>query len=89
MSSYVAVAGLQVDSELKDFIEKEALPGTGVDADRLWEGLAGLLGDLAPRNRELLQIRDDMQARVDAWCTAHKGGAVDGAAYEAFLREIG
>ena len=89
MSSYVAVAGLQVDSELKDFIEKEALPGTGVDADRLWAGLAGLLGDLAPRNRELLQIRDDMQARVDAWCTAHKGGAVDGAAYEAFLREIG
>ncbi|UHD46083.1 malate synthase G [Aureimonas altamirensis] len=89
MSSYVAVAGLQVDSELKDFIEKEALPGTGVDADRLWQGLAGLLGDLAPRNRELLAIRDDMQARVDEWCASHKGGAVDGAAYEAFLREIG
>lgn len=89
MSSYVAVAGLQVDSELKDFIEKEALPGTGVDADRLWQGLAGLLGDLAPRNRELLAIRDDMQARVDEWCAARKGGAVDGAAYEAFLREIG
>jgi len=89
MSSYVTVAGLQVDSELKDFIEKEALPGTGVDADRLWQGLAGLLGDLAPRNRELLAIRDDMQARVDEWCASHKGGAVDGAAYEAFLREIG
>ncbi|MEF2072150.1 malate synthase G [Consotaella aegiceratis] len=89
MPDRVEIAGLKVATELKRFIDEEALPGTGVDAERLWSGLADIFRDLAPKNRELLKVRDGMQERIDAWCREHKGGAIDGAEYEAFLREIG
>ncbi|WP_061936861.1 malate synthase G [Aureimonas sp. AU22] len=89
MSDTVEIHGLKVAPVLKDFVETEALPGTGVDADGFWRSLAEILADLAPRNRELLDIRDDFQARIDAWCRERQGRAVDGAEAEAFLREIG
>ncbi|WP_294642647.1 malate synthase G [uncultured Aureimonas sp.] len=89
MTETVEIHGLKVASVLKSFVEGEALPGTGVEADAFWRSLAEILADLAPRNRELLKVRDDMQARIDHWCAERQGRAVDGAEAEAFLREIG
>ncbi|RIY00897.1 malate synthase G [Aureimonas flava] len=89
MTDTVEIHGLEVASVLKAFVENEALPGTGVNADGFWRSLAEILADLAPRNRELLAVRDDMQARIDAWCRERQGRAVDGAEAESFLREIG
>ncbi|WP_279480904.1 malate synthase G [Aureimonas sp. SK2] len=89
MSDTVEVHGLKVASVLKSFVESEALPGTGVEADAFWRSLAEILADLAPRNRELLARRDELQARIDAWCRERQGRAVDGAEAEGFLREIG
>ncbi|WP_182085338.1 malate synthase G [Aureimonas sp. ME7] len=89
MSDVVEINGLKVASELRDFIEREALPGTGIEASAFWRGLASILEDLAPRNRELLAIRDEFQARIDVWSAERRGRAVDGAETEAFLREIG
>ena len=74
---------------LHDFIVNEALPGTGVTADAFWNGLSGLVRDLAPRNAALLETRDAIQARIDGYHEARKGQPHDAAAYEAFLREIG
>ncbi|MBB3997704.1 malate synthase G [Aureimonas pseudogalii] len=85
----VEIHGLKVDPLLKSFVDAEALPGTGVEPDAFWRGFVDLLHDLAPRNRELLAIRDDLQRRIDDWCRERRGGTVDGAEYEAFLREIG
>ncbi|WP_282047903.1 malate synthase G [Sulfitobacter mediterraneus] len=81
--------GLQVDPLLADFIETNALPGTGVDADAFWSGFSSLVHDLGPKNRSLLQARADIQAKVDGWHKDHKGQAHDAAAYTAFLRDIG
>ncbi|MCA0870138.1 malate synthase G [Seohaeicola saemankumensis] len=81
--------GLQVAAELVSFIEQRALPGTGVAADDFWAGLARMVGELGPRNRALLGVRDDMQARIDDWHKAHRGQPQDDAAYQAFLRDIG
>ncbi len=80
---------LHVAPELKRFIEEEALPGTGVEAARLWSGLEAILRDLAPRNAALLAKRDRLQAQIDEWHHANPARPVDGAAYEEFLREIG
>lgn len=85
----VETHGLAVGSELYDFVENEALPGSGVDSERLWAGLAGLIADFAPRNRELLEIRDEMQAAIDGWHKARVGQPHDAAAYRSFLEELG
>jgi malate synthase len=82
-------AGLQVDAVLARFVEDEALPGTGVAADRFWSGFAALLADFAPQNRALLARRDRLQGRIDAWHVARRGQPHDHAAYKAFLTEIG
>ncbi len=89
MAQRVERAGLQVDGVLAAFIEDEALPGTGVAAGPFWTGLAQMLADLTPRNRELLAIREDLQARIDAWHLQRRNTPHDHEAYKAFLAGIG
>ena len=89
MAERIDKAGLQVDQSLARFLEDRVLPGTGLDAAAFWPGVADLFARLAPRNRALLAERDRLQAAIDAWYTARAGQAIDGAAYQAFLREIG
>lgn len=87
MSDRVQVGGLQVANELYQFVNTEALPGTGVSEAQFWGGLEAIVNDLAPRNRELLAKRDSIQAQIDAWHKANKGA--DFATYKAFLQSIG
>ncbi|MEO9328852.1 malate synthase G [Gordonia aurantiaca] len=94
MSDRITVNGLQVAKVLYDFINNEALPGTGVEADAFWSSAASVIADLAPRNRELLKVRDELQSKIDAWHRDHKGadltpGSADFDAYKSFLTEIG
>ncbi|RYJ04305.1 MAG: malate synthase G [Acetobacteraceae bacterium] len=89
MADRVEVAGLSVARALRDFLDNEALPGTGVTPERFWTSYAAILRDLAPRNAALLAKRNDLQAKIDAWHAAHPARPVDLAAYTAMLREIG
>lgn len=82
------VNGLQVATELYTFVNDEVLPGTGVSTDAFWSSFASIIHDLAPRNRELLAKRDQIQEQMDEWYRAHQDG-YDFAEYKAFLKEIG
>ncbi|APU32236.1 malate synthase G [Ectopseudomonas alcaliphila JAB1] len=89
MTERVQVGGLQVAKVLYDFVNNEAIPGTGIAADQFWAGAAAVIKDLAPKNRALLAKRDELQAQIDGWHQARKGQAHDAAAYKTFLQEIG
>ena len=89
MTDRVNAGGLQVDKELYDFINDEALPGTGITPETFWSGFDGLVHDLAPRNRELLDTRDELQRRIDAWYRENRDQPIDLAEYKAVLQEIG
>ncbi|MBG8558065.1 malate synthase G [Pseudomonas qingdaonensis] len=89
MTEHVQVGGLQVAKVLFDFVNNEAIPGTGVNAEQFWIGAEKIINDLAPKNKALLAKRDTLQAQIDAWHQARKGQAHDAPAYKAFLQEIG
>jgi malate synthase len=89
MSEYAERAGLEVATVLADFVERRLLPGLPIGADAFWSGYAALLKELAPENRRLLEIRDEIQGRIDAWLDARRGQDWDNQAWIAFLREIG
>ncbi|MBG6288074.1 malate synthase G [Pseudomonas nitroreducens] len=89
MTERVQVGGLQVAKVLFDFVNNEAIPGTGIDAGKFWAGVETVINDLAPKNKALLAKRDEIQAKVDGWHQARAGQPHDAAAYKAFLQEIG
>ena len=89
MADRVERSGLRVDAGLASFVETEILALLGRDAAGFWDGFAGVVARFAPRNRALLQRRDELQAEIDAWHLARKGRPHDPAAYRQFLTSIG
>ena len=89
MTAYVGRAGLSVDPLLARFVEERALPGTGIDAALFWTGFAAIINGFTPENRALLGKRHELQQHIDDWHRAHAGRGHDGAAYRAFLTDIG
>lgn len=88
MTERVEKGNLAIAKNLYDLIHDEILPGTGVAEADLWAGFEKLVADLAPRNRQLLGKRDQLQEQINQWHKANKG-TIDEAAYQAFLRDIG
>ncbi|WP_343631657.1 malate synthase G [Roseateles sp.] len=80
---------LQIDTALAQFIETEALAGTGIEPAAFWAGFDALAHDLAPKNAALLAERDRLQTEIDGWHRAHPGPIQDMAAYQGFLTSIG
>ncbi len=85
----VRVGGLQVDTELYEFVTGRVLPGLRVDQEQVWGGLTELASSISPRIAGALATRDSLQAQIDAWHRLNRGRAHDAAAYRAFLNEIG
>ena len=82
-------AGLQVAAPLAEFLERDALPGSGIAPATFWQGFRDLVDQFTPRNRALLAKRADLQARIDDWHIARRGQPHDPGAYKTFLEQIG
>ncbi len=87
MTERIQAGGLQVAKELYDFINEKAIPGTGIDQSAFWASFDELVHDLAPKNKALLEKRDQIQAKIDAYHRENPN--FDFANYKAFLQEIG
>ncbi|GAB1260044.1 malate synthase G [Aurantivibrio plasticivorans] len=88
MTNRVQIGGLQVATQLADFVNQDVLPKVGIASDDFWSKFEAIINDLTPKNTALLKKRDDIQAQIDAWHKANKGNH-DQAAYKTFLKEIG
>ena len=89
MNATINVDRIEIDEVLYDFVVREALPGTGIDARIFWTGLSSLVHRFSPRNAALLEKRNRLQASIDAWHRERPGADFDPAPYRAFLLEIG
>jgi malate synthase len=89
MTDRIKIGNLQIAKVLYDFVNAEALPGTGIDRDAFWASADAIFTDLSPKNRALLAKRDAIQAKIDAWHRERRGKDFDAGAYNAFLKEIG
>ena len=89
MDFQTAGGGVQVAHTLYDFVNDEAIPGTGLKAAAFWESYGALVRDLAPRNKALLEKRDELQRQIDAWHVERRGRPIEFDNYTEFLRGIG
>ena len=86
---YILVGKLSVASKLLDFVNNELLPGTGITKENFWSGLDKCTHELAPKNRKLLEFRENLQKKIDIWHKDKKGEKIDIKEYSNFLKEIG
>jgi malate synthase len=89
MVARIRKSGLMVDARLVDFIENQALAGSGVSVSHFWSGIAAAVETFGPRIRDALSRRADLQTQIDTWHIARRGQPQDAAAYRLFLDEIG
>jgi malate synthase len=90
MSDYLQHGDIKVSAQLYQFINEEVLPGIGVESTLFWDGLQQLLVDFGPQNAQLLEQRDQIQAKLDTWNKEHSNWTAETAEeYRSFLSEIG
>ncbi|WP_440970693.1 malate synthase G [Peribacillus frigoritolerans] len=87
MGEYVKVGNLQVASVLFEFINKDGLPGSGLNQEQFWDDIEKLVHDMSPKNKKLLARRDEIQTKINTWHRENK--EMDFAEYKTFLQEIG
>jgi malate synthase len=89
MTKTVQVGGLQVVKVLYDFVNELAIPGSGVSAAQFWSHLERILKDFMPRNKILLDRRDELQAKINDYHQRNADIPHNLNAYKTFLQEIG
>ena len=86
MESYSKVGYLQVAVELYEFINRDVIPGSGMTSEEFWIGLGDIVKDLAPKNNQLLEVRDDMQEKLNEWHKSNQDLHFE--EYKTFLEEL-
>ena len=88
-TNYQNLNNLKVSKDLLTFVNNELLENTNITAEKFWLGFDKAIHELAPKNKELLQIRKNLQKKIDDWHIKNKGAKVEINQYKKFLKEIG
>ena len=86
---YQTVNNLKIADNLLAFINEELLKNTSISPDQFWSGFDKAVHELAPKNRELIKFRDELQNKINEWHLKNKGNKIDIGEYKKFLKEIG
>ncbi|RXI98201.1 malate synthase G [Anaerobacillus alkaliphilus] len=88
MENYVKYGDLMVASVLAEFVNQQAIPGTGLSVDKFWSGFQTLIEELAPENERLLKKREELQHKLNEWHREHRDHFRT-EEYTSFLEKIG
>lgn len=88
MGEYVQVGRLQVAKLFYEFIVEEVLPNSQVDPRKFWGDFEQLINELTPKNKALLEKRDELQEKINEWHKQHRS-QFNFEQYKSFLQEIG
>ena len=72
-TNYKSVNNLKVSEDLLSFVNNELLKDTGITPEKFWSGFDKAVHDLAPKNKELLKIRENLQNKINEWHKKNKG----------------
>ena len=86
---YQTVNNLKIADGLLAFINEELLKNTSISPDQFWSGFDKAVHELAPKNKELIKFRDELQNKINEWHLKNKGNKIDIGEYKKFLKEIG
>ena len=86
---YINIHTLKVSESLSNFVNEELLTDTGISPDKFWLGFEKTVNELEPKNRELINIRETLQKKIDDWHIKNKGNEIKLDEYKKFLYEIG
>ncbi len=81
--------GLKISSTLFDFVNNEAIPGTGVNSEDFWLKFSNYVHELAPINKRLIDKRETIQKKIDEWHKSKKGKEFNKKEYINFLKSLG
>ena len=80
--------GLKINSKFFEFVNKEILPGTNINAEKFWEKFQEVVHELAPINKSLLKKRETIQSKIDEWHLKNKDKNFNKQDYTNFLKSI-
>ena len=88
-TNYQSVNNLKVAKKLLSFVNNELLKDIDISPEIFWSGFDKAVHELTPRNKELINIREDLQKKIDQWHIKNKGNKIEIEKYKKFLKEIG
>ena len=88
-TKYQKVNNLKVSGDLLSFVNNELLKGTLISPEKFWSGFDEVVHELSPKNKKLIEIRENLQKKIDQWHIDNKGKENNIEKYKKFLKEIG
>jgi len=85
---YININSLKVSENLAKFIKEELLEDLNISSEKFWTGFEKVVKELAPKNKELINIRENLQKKIDEWHIKNKGNEFNLNEYKKFLIEI-
>ena len=82
--NYQNVNNLRVSEELLSFVNKELLKNLEISPETFWSGFDNVVHELAPKNKELIEFRKDLQKKIDEWHIKNKGNEINIEEYKKF-----
>ena len=86
---YEGINNLKVSSLLLNFVNNDLLKDTNIEPKKFWSGFDETVHELAPKNKELIKKREDLQKKIDDWHIKSRSKEIDINEYKSFLKKIG